>query len=362
LRANRLPAAIALLCIASAMAGAQTPNNMYKCGACHSQQARTQPTTSMAHALSLPGANQILSAHPDLTFRRGEYLYRIQTKDRESTYTVTNGTEAISAPIKWAFGAGSQTYVLEHDGKLYESLVSYYPAIINALDITMGDQIIQPKTLIEAFGRELLPRESTACFGCHASGGVLKYRLNLDSMKPGVTCEHCHAGALIHQEAISRGKLDSVPPKLKRLSAEEISNFCGQCHRTFETVVGDLRLRGPVTVRFQPYRLAMSKCFDGSDSRISCIACHDPHKEVVRDRAWYDSKCLKCHTSGGGTASASASNSEVHSTNSPDAKPCPIAISGCASCHMPQTNLQGSHMTFTDHYIRIVRPNDAYPN
>jgi hypothetical protein len=171
LRASSLPAATALLCIVLSTSGAQVPSNTYKCALCHSEQARTQPATSMAHALSLAGGNRTLNAHPDLIFRRGEYLYRIQTKDGESTYTVTNGAEAISVPIKWAFGAGSQTYVLEHQGKFYESLVSYYPAI-NVLDITMGDQIIKPKTLIEAFGRELALRESTACFGCHASRAV----------------------------------------------------------------------------------------------------------------------------------------------------------------------------------------------
>ena len=361
MRVSSVPAAAAVLCICSIAASAQAPENAYRCATCHVKQARTQPASSMAHALSLAGANPILNAHSDLSFRGGGYVYRIQTENGQSTYTVTSGTDTISAPIKWAFGAGSQTYVLEHNGKLYESSVSYYPAI-NGLDITMGDQAIEPKTLVEAFGRELPISESTACFGCHSSGAVVDHRLNLESMRPGVTCEHCHTGALKHQDAIYRGRLDSVPPKLKRISSEEISNFCGQCHRSFETVVGDLHLRGPVTVRFQPYRLAMSKCFDGSDSRISCIACHDPHEELVRDRASYDANCLTCHTLADAAHLTSASSVAVHSPNSRDAKACPVGTSGCASCHMPKTELEGSHMTFTDHYIRIVRPNEPYPN
>jgi hypothetical protein len=71
------------------------------------------------------------------------------------------------------------------------------------------------------------------------------------------------------------------------MAAEEMSNFCGQCHRTWETVVG-LRLFGEKNVRFQPYRLANSQCFLGDDKRIRCTACHDPHAALVREDASYD--------------------------------------------------------------------------
>ena len=42
-------------------------------------------------------------------------------------------------PIVYAFGQGKmgQTYVLQHDGKFYESLVSFY-AEPKALDFTIG--------------------------------------------------------------------------------------------------------------------------------------------------------------------------------------------------------------------------------
>jgi formate-dependent nitrite reductase cytochrome c552 subunit len=141
---------------------------------------------------------------------------------------------------------------------------------------------------------------------------------------------------------------DSVPPKLGRLSPEEISNFCGQCHRTWERVVRD-RLRGEINVRFQPYRLANSKCYDGGDRRMSCIACHDPHRDIVRSAAGYDSKCLACH-SGAAGVSAGAKSCRAAKTN------------GCANCHMPKIELPGGHMVFTDHQIRVVRAGEPYPN
>ncbi len=331
----------ALLSLAAA--AAQPAKRGFTCASCHPQQALSQPETSMAHALVLPGKNPVLAAHPKLTVQKGSYFYAIETHNGESTYSVTDGTDTITVPIHYAFGVGSQTYVLGRDGRFYESLVSFYPKI-NGLDTTMGDQVIQPKTLAEAFGRELPRDQITACFQCHSTGTVINDELHLDSLTPGVTCAHCHVGANEHLQAISHGRLDSVPPKLGRLSSEEISNFCGQCHRSWETVVRD-RFRGPINVRFQPYRLANSMCFDGSDPRISCVACHDPHKEVVHNLAFYDSKCLACH-------------GDKHGTT----KSCPVASSGCVNCHMPKIDLPGGHQTFTDHDIRIVRRNEPYPN
>ena len=50
-------------------------------------------------------------------------------------------------------GAQAQTWVVVHDGKMYESLVSYYPSM-KGLYITVGDDHMTPKTLEEAIGRD----------------------------------------------------------------------------------------------------------------------------------------------------------------------------------------------------------------
>jgi hypothetical protein len=169
-------------------------------------------------------------------------------------------------------------------------------------------------------------------------------------MIPGVQCERCHTGAERHLQTVTQGKTDSIPPKLGKVTPEEVSNFCGQCHRTWERVVRD-RLRGEINVRFQPYRLANSQCYDGGDRRMSCIACHNPHHDVVRGAASYDAKCQACHGAGGAGVGASAKM-----------RSCRVATNGCVNCHMPKVELPGGHMVFTDHQIRVVRPGDPYPN
>lgn len=300
----------------------------------------------MGQAMQLPGRNEILRTHPKMTFHRGGYFYTVETLNGNTQYIVSDGSHSISIPVLWSMGAQAQTWVLEHGGRLYESLVSYYPDI-HGLDVTAGDDRIHPASLEEAIGKPLDNQRVTACFGCHATHAVIDNKLNLASLHPGIGCEHCHTGAMEHKDAMLRGDTAILPPDLRRLSSEEISDFCGRCHRTWELVVRS-HWRGPSNVRFQPYRLALSKCYDGNDPRISCIACHDPHVSVIRDASYYDSKCLACH-------SAKASLSRSH------AKICPVARTNCTSCHMPKVSIAGGHLVFTDHDIRIVKPGEQYP-
>jgi hypothetical protein len=145
----------------------------------------------------------------------------------------------------------------------------------------------------------------------------------------------------------------TLPKSFKRVSAGDLSNFCGQCHRSWETVVRN-HWKGPAFVRFQPYRLQNSKCFAADEPRISCLACHNPHQQVNHDQAFYDTKCLACH--------GETKGSSVAATAAPAAKTCPVAKDNCSTCHMPKIELPGGHAQFTDHQIRIVRPGEPYPN
>jgi hypothetical protein len=356
-QSTRLSAVVAaLLCFASAGLPAVRPGpqkSTVGCATCHQSEVASQPATLMAHALQLPGANPILQANPRLTFRRGGYTYTMTTQGTQSTYSVTDGERTLSVPVQWGFGAGAQTWLFTQDGKYYESLVSYFPGI-NGLDITLGDDIFAPRTLLAALGRELSQQEVKDCFGCHATGAVVDDKLDLSAFKPGVTCEHCHLGAGTHMADALHSQFHSVPADLGAMSSESLSNFCGQCHRSWSTVVTHLWF-GEVNVRFSPYRLANSKCFNGADSRIRCVACHNPHVNVNTSSVSYDVKCLACHS-----PHPVASVSTPHEQQ--PGKMCPVAKSNCIRCHMPKVKLANGHLAFTDHFIRIVKPGEPYPD
>lgn len=287
----------------------------------------------------------ILADYPDLEFREGPYRSSIRRDKDRSALSLTDGRQTLTVPLLWAFGQGraGQTYVFEYRGALYESRLSFYKAL-GSLDLTMGAVGSTPAGIEGAAGRLMKPGDARDCFRCHAPDTIFGERLHLDDVVPGVGCVNCHTGADKHASAIQSG--DSANAKVRKLStmsAEEMNELCGRCHRTWS----EISLNGPRgvnNVRFQPYRLTNSKCYDPGDIRIRCTACHDPHAGVDTNRADYDRACTACHT---GTARS---------------RNCPVANHDCVRCHMPKLELPGSHSEFTDHQIRVVRPGEPYPN
>jgi hypothetical protein len=319
-----------------------------RCAKCHAQ-ALSQPSTAMGRALETGELCKVLIDHPHLSATYGRYSYRIERKGDQSFYSVTDGVTTLAMPIRWALGASSamgQTYILEKDGELYESRMSWYREL-NALGPTLGGGNSLPASLGEAAGRLMSHDDKLRCFGCHATGAAEGTHLTLEKMTPGVQCGHCHEATETHVAAMSRDKAKpAMPPGLAglgALSAEQAANFCGRCHRTWAEIAvqGNFSI---ANIRFQPYRLTGSRCYDPDDARISCLGCHDPHTEVSARPVDYDAKCMACH--GGGKAAA---------------KHCPISKDRCVTCHMPKIELPGSHYKFSDHRIRIVKPNEPFP-
>ncbi len=315
------------------------------CASCHPVQAAKQPATPMGHAMETVGECNILKTHPVLTFKAGKYSYRIERQGSQSQYSVTDGVQTFTVPIGWAFGLGraGQTYVFEKDGQFYESRVSFYKEI-EGLDLTMGAINQAPLDLLQAAGREMGKQDSARCFHCHSSNSGEGLHLDLTNLVPGVQCERCHGSVADHLAGFKTGQVAAMK-KVTDGTAEQTNIFCGGCHRTWDEIATGPKL-GIASVRFQPYRITNSKCYDSADARISCVACHDPHQPLNVDEASYDSKCLACHAAGA----------------NPAAHLCKVSKNNCASCHMPQIDMPGSHHSFTDHQIRIVRANEAFPD
>ena len=315
-----------------------SPSSPSVCAPCHAREAELFTRAAMPRALESGKDSLILRSNPRLAAQIGGYSYRIERVGDESIYTVTDGKDTIRVPIEWAFGQGAagQTYAFRREGQWYESRVSYFSAV-RGLDLTMGAQGIAPQNLREAAGRLTPPADMARCFDCHATNVNTSPHPDLSHMIAGIQCERCHGATEAHLRTTAPMR------RLGALDAEEMSDLCGECHRTWSEIAIS-GPRGIQNVRFQPYRLGISKCYDAEDIRIRCTACHDPHRPLETSSAAYDAKCQACHS---GSASAPV---------------CRIATKDCVTCHMPRLELAGAHKKFTDHKIRVVRANEAYPD
>jgi hypothetical protein len=227
------------------------------CVGCHVQEAEDFLETPMARAGQFAGNAEVLQEHPQLKLKMGPFRYLIVRKGNESICSVTDGKDMISAPILWAFGddVGGQTYILRYNGAYYQSRVSFFKEL-DGLAETYGAPSTPPQTLEEAFGERLSKVDAQSCIACHTSGAVVGGMLQAENSVPGVSCEACHGPGAKHVAALQGGNPEAqLIFNPARLSAYELDEFCGSCHRTWEQV-GQSQILDIKNVRFQPYRLA----------------------------------------------------------------------------------------------------------
>jgi hypothetical protein len=327
-----------------------------ECAKCHAAQAAVIQNSAMANA-AIRAADADSLQHGPLTFQIGPYNYQISKLAGKNVLKISKGASSLSANLLWAFGVGhiGQTYVYEANSHFYESHLTFYTTT-QALDITPGHPRTTPPSLEEGAGRRITMDETRRCFGCHTTASTTKNHFDPGAMFLGVTCEACHGPGAEHVAAAKSGTDEQLITASignpARLSPIESVDFCGACHRTYQDVVDDGPTRiGTLNVRFTPYRLENSRCWKKADARITCVACHDPHKPLSLNPASYDSNCLQCHLTAG---------AKKDDTNSATA--CPVGVKLCVTCHMPKFRNPALHTSFTDHWIRIAPPGAPLPN
>ena len=332
------------------------------CAECHQSKAKAHAASSMAQALFAADDCEILKANPLLKFRNGAWRYEIKRDGDRSLYTVSDGTNTFSTPVRWCFGRGhsGQTYVIERNGIYYETRVSFFPSL-KALDFTPGAPRNVPARVDDALGQRLPQPDALSCFGCHGTVAPGAPRFQIETFTPGIGCETCHGPGEKHiatmKAAIKQAQATEAADKAifnpRAMHPDEMSQqLCGACHRSWETVMQMPERGGMSNVRFQPYRITNSRCYkDPDDRRISCTACHDPHEDPKREAAFYDAKCTACHQT---------KNSPAAKTQT--ARPCPTGKAQCVTCHMPKIEPPDVHFKFTDHHIRVVKAGEPYPN
>lgn len=313
------------------------------CAECHQQDAAGQSRHSMATTAMLPSDSAILKT--PAKFQIGTYFYDISKNGTREIFSVSQGSNTISEPLTWAIGSGSrgQSYLFQHDKKLYEARISFFPG--RGFDITPGHPEKASDSIEFAIGRVVPHEEEIRCFGCHTVASSTNGKFDPDRLMPGISCEGCHGPGGVHVALASTGA--SSPGLIynpAHLTAPQSVDFCGACHRTWWDVS---QMPGINTLRFPAFRLEKSKCWGNGDKRLTCAACHNPHQPLQHDAAAYDSKCLACHQ-------ASPHKKAAGMPSSATAKACPVGNTKCVDCHMPKIDVPSMRTVFTEHKIQIV--------
>jgi len=333
------------------------------CSECHSDIAATQRNSAMART-STPASKSsalqsfALRAQDQRSFAIGSFHYQLLGWSDGFAYSLSAGSQSITEPLEWAFGTEKigQTYIFQKEGTLHESAFSYFESLHGfartpALDLVPAPKSV-PAPLRAGVGRALETRTAEGCFTCHNTAAMTDGKLDPAHLIPSVTCEACHGPGAKHVSGESSGEegAEKLIFNPEALSPSDSVDFCGSCHRTWWDVMLTEET-GVSTVLAVPYRLVKSRCWGSGDSRLTCVACHDPHRPLVLEAGAYDQRCLACHVGKGSRPTIDHPGSA-----------CTVGTKECVTCHMPKYQIQDIYYKFTDHMIRIVRADEAFPD
>jgi tetratricopeptide (TPR) repeat protein len=337
------------------------------CVSCHPRESRSHERSRHARTfhhdrglLELPIPDRPLTDPDDSTvthtFRRENDRVKVETRAGDKVYQLV---------VDYAFGVSNRyvTMIGRDDERSYRILrlssyhgpdgVAWGRTAIAVPDANSGESVR---------GDLIGVRDGVVrCLYCHVTNHRdFRDPLPETGVDPavadsGIGCERCHGPGGNHLKAVQAGFRDSsiVNPGIK--GARAIGELCANCH-----IVGaifDIKRApdNPAHIRSPGLTLTFSRCFSESDGGMSCLTCHDAHRDDRGPPAFYETKCLTCHAAKavaveptGGAAGGSTPAGRKQ------ASACPVnPAQNCLDCHMPKVPVADLHVGLTDHYIRV---------
>lgn len=239
-------------------------------------------------------------------------------------------------------GVKGQSYLTFEGDSLYQLQASYF---------TLTDNWINsPGYPNYSFKRPVMDN----CIKCHVTfaknekftGDSNVYDKN--SFMYGVDCERCHGPSQEHVDfRLGNAEALEFDPmvKIATLNRQQQMDACAQCHaglrnnqisqNPFSFLVGDnleehsqnyntSKPNSKLDVHGNQYGLLISsKCYKESTD-MTCVTCHDPHKNQRGNSQLFNATCISCHTA---PELLHPQKSTFNTTDYTD----------CISCHMPES-------------------------
>jgi predicted CXXCH cytochrome family protein len=343
------------------------------CIECHQQEHAGFLHTGMGHSMARVVPQD---EPPDVTYDHepSGRRYQVVRKDgrlvhRELAITAEGEPEVLFAEheVPYVIGSGrhTRTYVIQVEGFMYESPLTWYSKV-GAWEMSPGYD--RPGQL--GFHREI----GQECLVCHAGrtraleGTV--HRMELEELS--ISCERCHGPGSRHvdrwtgstvEDGLKEGALDLTIVNPADLDRELSDSICAQCHLGSPAVIpsrgrslddyrpglpldafrNGYQLENPgdaMTVVGHVDQLRLSGCYQ--HSAMSCVTCHDPHNMPAEgaEVQYYNAICMQCH------------KQEACQVD-PVVRQQQRADNYCVHCHMPRSDTELPHMTFHHHRVGL---------
>jgi hypothetical protein len=334
------------------------------CARCH-KDIYEQHLQSFHHLTSTPANAQSLKGDFDRANRISinDHLFIAAERKKDSFYQTaySRGVAKLSRPFNIVVGSGKrgQTSIYWFQNYLFELPLTWF-AETNEWTISPG------YSRKADFNRSITVR----CLECHST--YFQETTNKDSKADefaktnfilGVECERCHGPGLEHisfhekNPAERTGHAIFNPAKGTRQQSLDLCRFChgGGLSKSkpsftfqagdklFDFFQPDTAMPGAPTqidVHGNQYgMLAASKCFRNSE--MTCLSCHDGHKNESQLAAQFYVRCESCHksTTHNNCKLASAVKQKFLETN-------------CINCHMPEEASKA---------IMVIRQDESIP-
>jgi len=354
------------------------------CAVCHAEIAEQYSGHSMAQSLATMADARVIEDYvQNTTFSKGGCEYRVEQGDdgiyHHETLTDAEGQvydQRVEVHYMVGSGQRGRSYFIDRGGVMFMSPISWYTQK-NRWDLSPG--YTERNHL--RFERPVSGR----CIGCHAGRVNVEAgennRFNHPSIREtAISCERCHGPGKDHV-AYHRGSPTPGGPdpivNPSHLSPSKREAVCNACHLQG---LDEVRRYGRTDFDFRPgmdlgevwsifvegtgvnasgetsavshvQQMHSSRCYLGSEGKLGCISCHDPHRLAPEETraAEFNQKCATCHT--------------TRKCSLPEGEQQALPASGsCVACHMPRLGSHDvPHTTQTDHRILRRRSEPGEP-
>jgi tetratricopeptide (TPR) repeat protein len=347
-----------------------------RCAGCHPELSRAYQASRHARTFH-HGAGLLKLPFPELPLADPDdpkVTHAFAHEKDRIVVTTKAGKEIYKTVVEYAFGLLERyaTMVGRDDQKTYRALrlSSYHTPEGVAWGRTSGD-VPDSNSAENVRGEPISVRDGVVrCLYCH----VTDFRAfrdpppergpSLAAADSAIGCERCHGPGANHVAAAKAGFFDQAIVNPGTVSADAVNRLCADCHIVGPPEEIKKSPEAPNWVRSVGFTMTLSRCYTESSGGLSCLTCHDPHRDDRGPASFFEAKCLTCHSGPAGRPPerrvSEGVTKGVATQEAMPGKVCPVnPVKDCLGCHMPKIPVEALHTSLTDHYIRVRNAKDA---